>query len=87
MFCAKDTSRAASIRNSFRRLERIYRRLPKPVFVSYRPEKYYMRGPGPKHRAKWGGSPDISPVDQTMRCGATVLDVQLLADLRSVDVR
>jgi hypothetical protein len=87
MFCTKDTSRAASIRDSFHRLERICRKLPKPVFDSYRPEKHYMRGPGPKHRAKWGGGADISPVNQTMRGRATVRDVQLLADLRSVDVR
>jgi hypothetical protein len=26
-----------------------------PVTVSYRPERYYMRGPGPKYREKHAG--------------------------------
>jgi hypothetical protein len=43
MFCAKNTSRADSICNVLHRLERIWRRLPKPVFDSYRPESHYMR--------------------------------------------
>jgi hypothetical protein len=55
MSCVKTTSPADLIRDGLHRLERILRRLPKPVFDSYRPEKHYMRGPGPKHRAKWGG--------------------------------
>ena len=25
---------------------------------SYRPEAHYMRGPGPKHRAKWAQAPN-----------------------------
>jgi hypothetical protein len=28
-----------------------------PIEV-YRPEAHYMRGPGPKHRAKWAQSPN-----------------------------
>ena len=32
---------------------RIYcRRLFRPLFDHYRPERYYMRGPGPRWRAK-----------------------------------
>jgi len=27
-----------------------------PYSVSYRPEQHYMRGPGPKYRAKHAGS-------------------------------
>jgi len=35
----------------------IWRRLCASVSDPYRPERYYMRGPGPKWRAKhWGGS-------------------------------
>jgi hypothetical protein len=64
MFCAKDTSRADLIRDSLHRLERIWRRLLKPVFDSYRPEMHHMRGPGPKHRAKWGDGADILPVNR-----------------------
>ncbi len=26
-----------------------------PVSVAYRPERYYMRGPGPKYRARHAG--------------------------------
>jgi hypothetical protein len=52
---AKTTSRADLIHDNLQWLERLWRRLAKPVFDSYRPEKHYMRGPGPKHRAKWGG--------------------------------
>jgi hypothetical protein len=33
---------------------------PNSLLDSYRPEKHYMRGPGPKHRAKWGGGSDFS---------------------------
>jgi hypothetical protein len=54
MAWVKAASRADLIRDSLCRLERVWRRLSKPVFDSYRPEKHYMRGPGPKHRAKWG---------------------------------
>jgi hypothetical protein len=55
MFSVKTTSPVDLIRDSLHRLERIWRRVHKPAFNSYRPEKHYMRGPGPKHRAKWGG--------------------------------
>ena len=58
---AKTTSRADLIRDSLHCLERLWRRLAKPVFDSYRPEKHYMRGPGPKHRAKRSGGSDVSP--------------------------
>jgi hypothetical protein len=64
MFRAKNNSRASLIRECLCRLERIWRRLPTPAFDSYRPEKHYMRGPGPKHRAKWGDDADISPVNK-----------------------
>jgi hypothetical protein len=33
---------------------RVARVLPVEV---YRPEAHYMRGPGPKHRAKWAQAP------------------------------
>jgi hypothetical protein len=59
MFYAKDTSRADLVRDCLHRLENIWRRLSKPVFDSYRPEKHYMRGRGPKHHAKWGDGADI----------------------------
>jgi hypothetical protein len=62
--CAKNTLRADSIRYRLHRLEHIWRRLLKPVFDSYRPEKHYMRRPGPKHHAKWGGGVDILPVNR-----------------------
>jgi hypothetical protein len=32
--------------------QRIWRALTEPVRNPYRPEQHYMRGPGPKHRAK-----------------------------------
>jgi hypothetical protein len=32
--------------------ERTWRALTHPVRDPYRPEQHYMRGPGPKHRAK-----------------------------------
>jgi hypothetical protein len=54
MFWVKAAWRADLIRDGLYRLERIWHRLSEPVFTSYRPEKHYMRGPGPKHRAKWG---------------------------------
>jgi hypothetical protein len=53
MLYSKTTSRADLIHDSLHCLERLWHRLAKPVFDSYRPEKHYMRGPGPKHRAKW----------------------------------
>jgi hypothetical protein len=56
MFCVRTASRAALFRESLHNVERIWRMLPKPFFDSYRPEKHYMRGPGPKHRAKSGGA-------------------------------
>jgi hypothetical protein len=52
MLC-RTASCAALFRDS---LERIWRRLPKALFDTYRPEKHYMRGPGPKHRAKFFGA-------------------------------
>lgn len=35
----------------------LVRRKLMTVFVSYRPERYYMRGPGPKWREKHARSP------------------------------
>jgi hypothetical protein len=35
----------------------LIRRKLMTVFVSYRPERYYMRGPGPKWREKHGRLP------------------------------
>ncbi len=49
-------------------------------------EALYAR-PRSEYRAKWGSDADISPVNQTMRCGAAVRELQLLAGLRSVNVR
>jgi hypothetical protein len=54
MFCVRAVSRAALFRDSLYSMERFWRMLAKPLFDSYRPEKHYMRGPGPKHRAKSG---------------------------------
>lgn len=31
----------------------IWRRLKNEMLSSYRPERHYMRGPGPKYREKW----------------------------------
>jgi len=42
-----------------RRLDRIvmeWRRLIDRAFDSYRPERHYMRGPGPKWHAKHGSA-------------------------------
>jgi hypothetical protein len=36
--------------------ERIWRALMAPLRNPYRPEQHYMRGPGPKHRAKAAAS-------------------------------
>ena len=35
------------------------RRLFRPLFERYRPERYYMRGPGPRWRAKHPGEQTI----------------------------
>jgi hypothetical protein len=35
-----------------RTAERMWRALTRELFDSYRPERHYMRGPGPKFRAK-----------------------------------
>jgi hypothetical protein len=32
----------------------LWRSLVKDLFAAYRPERHYMRGPGPKSRAKRG---------------------------------
>jgi hypothetical protein len=59
MFGAKDTLLADLIRDCLHCSQRIWRRPPKPLFDSYRPEKHYMRGPGPKHQAKSGGAWEV----------------------------
>jgi hypothetical protein len=38
-------------------LARTWRTLTHDLFDSYRPERHYMRGPGPKSRAKQAGLP------------------------------
>ncbi len=45
----------AWFRDVLRSAERIWHVLAKPLVGSYRPEMHYMRGPGPKYRAKWRG--------------------------------
>lgn len=47
---------AARINAPFRAsLARTWRTLTHDLFDSYRPERHYMRGPGPKWRAKHAG--------------------------------
>jgi len=41
-----------TLRNALRGVEHFWRALIKAPFDGYRPEQHYMRGPGPKHRAK-----------------------------------
>ncbi|MBR0754488.1 hypothetical protein JQ604_20075 [Bradyrhizobium jicamae] len=41
-----------SPRSSFSSFRRAVRKLIETVFDPYRPERHYMRGPGPKWRAK-----------------------------------
>jgi len=38
------------------RLMRLGRRLARALTDTYRPERHYMRGPGPKWRAKHGAA-------------------------------
>ena len=40
----------------------LWRTFCRDAFDSYRPELHYMRGPGPKWRAKHGGIEPTSPV-------------------------
>ena len=49
------SSCAALFRDVLRNMERIWRVLAKPLVDPYRPKMHYMRGPGPKYRAKWRG--------------------------------
>lgn len=37
-----------------------WRRLVRTVFAPYRPELHYMRGPGPKWRARYSSNPGAS---------------------------
>jgi hypothetical protein len=39
-------------RRGFRTAERMWRSLTRELFDSYRPERHYMRGPGPKCRER-----------------------------------
>jgi len=55
MSLLRTASCAALFGDVLRSMERIWHALAKPLVDSYRPEKYYMRGPGPKYRAKWRG--------------------------------
>jgi hypothetical protein len=41
-----------TLRNALRGVEHFWRALIKAPFDCYRPEQHYMRGPGPKYRAK-----------------------------------
>jgi hypothetical protein len=53
---------AAPINPSLRAsLARTWRTLSHDLFDSYRPERHYMRGPGPKWRAKHVGFPAARP--------------------------
>jgi len=38
-----------------REFGRVWRRLQRDCFDRYRPERHYMRGPGPRWRAKHSG--------------------------------
>jgi hypothetical protein len=38
--------------SGLRTAERMWRALTRELFDTYRPERHYMRGPGPKFRAK-----------------------------------
>ena len=42
-------------------LARTWRTLTHDLFDAYRPERHYMRGPGPKWRAKHAGLPARQP--------------------------
>jgi hypothetical protein len=55
MSLLRTSSCAALFGDVLRSMERIWRALANPLGDSYRPEKHYMRGPGPKYRAKWRG--------------------------------
>jgi len=53
---------AARINPSVRAsLARRWRTLTHDLFDSYRPERHYMRGPGPKWRTKHAGLPAAKP--------------------------
>ena len=45
----------------------VWRRLRQGMFDSYRPELHYMRGPGPKWRAKHADVASVFPVPVTGR--------------------
>ena len=76
---------AGFIRDSLHCLERLWRRLPKPVFESYQPEKNNMRGPGPKRRAIWSSASDVSPSrGSPSSVGNQAHSIQSSAELRRV---
>lgn len=56
------TAPKPSVRHNLDALNVAWRRLVKTVFDPYRPELHYMRGPGPKWRAKQRSRPGASPV-------------------------
>ena len=52
MMRSKENSCVRMLTAACRLLQRIRRELIQPLCDPYRPERHYMRGPGPKHRAK-----------------------------------
>jgi hypothetical protein len=52
MMRSKENSRVRMLTAASRLWQRIRRELIQPLCDPYRPERHYMRGPGPKHRAK-----------------------------------
>jgi hypothetical protein len=48
----------AGLRAAFVPPLQVARRAALPLRIPYRPEAHYMRGPGPKYRAKWAQAPN-----------------------------
>jgi hypothetical protein len=54
--CVRKATDLRVLYEGFRICERTWRALMGPLRNLYRPEQHYMRGPGPKHRAKAAAS-------------------------------
>jgi hypothetical protein len=65
-----------NLAKAVRELQRTYGE----AFASYRPDLYYMRGPGPKWRAK---HPGIVPTAASVAAGAPVPTLREIAELRA----
>ena len=54
--------RSAGLAEAFSTIASLLRELVRGFLNPYRPERHYMRGPGPKWRELHGGSPTLRPV-------------------------